>query len=59
MNSECGMRKWENKEGAGLLNSECGLRPIGVCAYAPAGRWNEWNSEVGMRKAEVRKANDE
>ena len=47
------MRKWENKEGAGLSKSEFGLRSIGACA--PAGRWTEWNSEVGMRKAEKMK----
>jgi hypothetical protein len=23
------------------LNSECGLRPIGAYAYAPAGRWKK------------------
>jgi hypothetical protein len=23
------------------INSECGLRPIGACAYAPVGRWKK------------------
>ena len=46
---ECGMRKKEfgkvekgKAHGAGSIekNSEVGLRPIGACAYAPAGMWN-------------------
>ena len=47
--SECGMRKKEfgkvekgKAHGAGSIekSSEIGLRPIGACAYAPAGMWN-------------------
>jgi hypothetical protein len=44
-----------------MQKAECGLRPIGAYAYAPAGMWKEkkedrvLNSEGGMRKAERKK----
>jgi hypothetical protein len=31
---------------------ECGLRPIGACAYAPVGIWN---GECGKKEREARR----